>query len=218
MGPFPYRGATEDQVCALTFDDGPNEPFTSQIADVLASREVRGTFFQVAAAVVRDPDSTRRLVAAGHLVGNHSLTHRFSRCWTAGNLRSEIVESQQILTEVIGARPALYRPPWLLRVPAMFPLLHQHGLRPVSGTFCHPFEVAQPDAARISRRAIKTASKPGSMLIFHDGWDGRGANRHQTIEAVKQLLDVLQARGHTFITVDRLLGLPAYQGDHPPCA
>ena len=62
---------------ALTFDDGPNEPYTSQIADILAATGIRGTFFQVGVCVQRHPETTRRLYEAGHVIGNHSFRHRF---------------------------------------------------------------------------------------------------------------------------------------------
>ena len=56
LGPFPNRGAPTGAVdsrprIALTFDDGPNEPYTSALADLLADRAVRATFFQVGRAL-----------------------------------------------------------------------------------------------------------------------------------------------------------------------
>ena len=211
LGPVSFGGDTEERVCALSFDDGPNEPFTSSLADILASRDVRATFFQVGRAVARTPDVTRRLVAEGHVIGNHSLTHSLRRCLTAGDLRTEVGEAQAILRDVIGQTPALYRPPWLIRVPALFPILGQHRLTAVTGNFCHPLEVAQIDASRIARRATRLAARPGSAMIFHDGFDGNGGYRGQTVEAVKRVVDTLQERGHTFTTIDRLLSISAYQ-------
>lgn len=210
VGPVAFRGDTDERVCALTFDDGPNEPFTSALADVLASTDVRATFFQVGQAVARTPDVTRRLIADGHVIGNHSLTHRFARCLSAADLRIEVGETQAILRDVIGQTPALYRPPWLLRAPALFPILRRHQLTAVTGTFCHPLEVAQVGAARIARRATKLAAHPGSVMIFHDGYDGKSGYRGQTVEAVKLVIDTLHGRGYTFTTIDQLLSVPAY--------
>jgi hypothetical protein len=47
-------------------------------------------------------------------------------------------------------------------------------------------------------------------LIFHDGFDGRGGNRANTVAAVKIVVAGLIGRGYSFTTVDRLLGIPAY--------
>ena len=118
LGMFPYRGARSDKVVALTFDDGPNEPYTSRLADFLAQRQIRATFFQVGRAVLRYPEVSRRLLADGHVIGNHSFTHEFTNCLSPRALAEEVRRGQDALATV-GLRPALYRPPWLLRIPAL---------------------------------------------------------------------------------------------------
>ena len=64
FGRYPWRGTDSDRVVALTFDDGPNEPYTSQIAEILEQREVRATFYQVGSCVQRSPTTTAALAAA----------------------------------------------------------------------------------------------------------------------------------------------------------
>jgi peptidoglycan/xylan/chitin deacetylase (PgdA/CDA1 family) len=88
--------------------------------------------------------------------------------------------------------------------------VRSHALKPVSGEFCHPLEVFQPDGARIARRAV-AQTKPGSILIFHDGFDGRGGNRAETVRAVRITTEELLRRGYRFVTIDEMLDLPAYQ-------
>jgi len=209
FGRYPYRAARADRVVALTFDDGPNEPYTSQIADFLDSRQIRATFFQVGACVRRHPETTRRLLAAGHVVGNHSMTHRFTTYLKPGAFRREIDENQRLLRHHVGRTPALVRTPWLWRQPALLRMLRKRGLEPISGVFCHPLEVFQRDAAGIARWAL-ARTRPGSILIFHDGFDGRGGNRAETVKAVRLTVEALQARGFRFVTVDELLDVPAY--------
>lgn len=215
FGPVRHQGIKEAWAgptrCALTFDDGPNEPFTSELADVLVSRGIRATFFQVGAAVARTPEVTQRLLADGHVIGNHSLTHTFHRCFRSADLHVEVGETQAILTDVIGAVPALYRPPWLLRTPALFPVLQHHNLTAITGTFCHPLEVLQPPPQIIASTAQTRGRRPGSILIFHDGWDGRGGHRAATVEAVKRTVDTLLDQGIEFVTVDAMLDTPAYR-------
>jgi peptidoglycan-N-acetylglucosamine deacetylase len=209
LGTFPYRGAREDKVIALTFDDGPNEPYTSQIADFLGERQIRATFFQVGRAVLRHPEVTRRLVADGHVIGNHSFTHEFTNCLSPLTMEAEVRKAQAALATV-GVRPGLYRPPWLLRIPAMRGVLADHGLQPVSGEFCHPLEVFQPRAQMIADGVLAKA-KPGSIVIFHDGYDGHDGNRTSTVAAAKIVVDRLSEQGFSFVTVDEMLGVPAYQ-------
>lgn len=209
LGPFPFRGSGENKVVALTFDDGPNEPFTSQIGDYLASRQIRATFFQVGRCVERFPDSPASLLRQGHVIGNHSYSHRMSHCWRPSARRAETIDTQTILTSALGRRPALYRPPWLLRTPGLFRLLRSEGLHPVSGTFCHPAEIFQPAPGRIARQVLRK-TVPGSIVIFHDGFDSRGGDRGQTVAAVKLIVEELTKNDFRFVTVDELLGIPAY--------
>jgi peptidoglycan/xylan/chitin deacetylase (PgdA/CDA1 family) len=209
LGPFPYRGPSGRRVVALTFDDGPNEPYTSQIADYLDHHGICATFFQVGQAVRRHPEVTTRLAAAGHVIGHHGHDHDFTRYLRRRTLAEDMELGLAVFAQ-LGIRPALYRPPWLLRIPALRPLLHRHGLQVVSGEFCHPLEVAQPSPERIARRTLATV-RPGSIIIFHDGFDGKGGDRAATVAAVKLVVDQLRARGYGFVTVDRLLAVPAYQ-------
>jgi peptidoglycan/xylan/chitin deacetylase (PgdA/CDA1 family) len=213
LGGFPSGGASaspgQPRTVALTFDDGPNEPFTSQLAELLEQRAVRATFFQVGRAVARHPDTARALLTAGHVLGNHSYSHELHRCFTARLVDEEISRAEGVFGEVLQLRPRLYRPPWLARTPATFRVLDRHHLQPISGTFCHPLEVAQPSARRMATRAIARTT-PGRMLIFHDGYNGRGADRSRSLEAVARTIDTLAERGWCFATVDELLGVEPY--------
>ena len=210
FGRYPYRAAPEDRVVALTFDDGPNEPYTSEIALFLESRGIRGTFFQVGRCVRRYPETTDRIAAAGHVIGNHSMTHRFTTYLRPGAFRREVGQTQQVLRERLDHSPALVRTPWLWRQPALLRMLRRERLEPVAGVFCHPLEVFHRDGAAMARHAI-ARTRPGTILIFHDGFDGRVGDRRQTVKAVQLTVDGLRERGYRFVTVDELLGVPAYR-------
>lgn len=209
LGEFPYRGPAGGRRIALTFDDGPNEPYTSAIADFLDERDIKATFFQVGRAVLRHPHVSARLVRAGHVVGCHGQTHEFTNYLRRDTLAEEVRLASEALATV-GIRPALYRPPWLLRTAALRAIARHHGMRVISGEFCHPLEVLQPRPEVIARAAVAKA-RPGSILIFHDGHDGHEGNRASTVAAAKIVVELLSAEGYTFTTVDRLLGIPAYQ-------
>jgi peptidoglycan/xylan/chitin deacetylase (PgdA/CDA1 family) len=215
FGRYPHRGATADRVVALTFDDGPNEPYTSQIADALEARGIRATFFQVGRCIQRHPEVTLRLREAGHVIGNHSFAHAFHAYFVPRRFRREVTRTQAVLTELLGSTPALARTPWLWRTPAILATLRRSSLQPVAGVFAHPAEVLQIDAARIARGAVAKV-RPGSILIFHDGFDGRGGYRAQTVRAVELTADALLAQGYRFVTVDELLGVDAYRDLRPP--
>lgn len=228
-GSFPYRAPSPgpapritgaapageqpgpERVVALTFDDGPNEPWTGRLLDVLATKEVPGTFFQVGRCAERFPSTTRRVVEEGHVLGNHSLNHSFSSYLRDPRQHDEVARAQDVLHRVSGVVPSLYRPPWLCHWPWVLRTVRAAGLQVVSGTFGHSLEVFQPAAARMTAEAARRA-RPGSILIMHDGREARGGDRSQTVASVGPLIDRLRDDGYTFTTVDRLLGVPARLG------
>jgi len=221
-GAFPYRGPVApashqgsgveaERVVALTFDDGPNEPWTGRLLDVLAAKQVSATFFQVGRCAERFPSTTRRVVDEGHVLGNHSLNHAFSSYLHDPRQRQEVARAQEVLHRVSGVVPSLYRPPWLCHWPWVLRTVRGAGLQVVSGTFGHSLEVFQPAAARMTAGAVRKV-RPGSILIMHDGREARGGDRSQTVASVGPLVDRLRDDGYTFTTVDRLLGVPARLG------
>ena len=210
FGPFPYRGHPAAKIVALTFDDGPNEPYTSQLLDVLDDRGVKATFFQVGRCAQRFPSSTRRVVDSGHVLGNHSYSHSFTRYATEPRQRTEIGRTQEILHSIAGVTPALYRPPWLCHWPWVLGSVREAGLQVVSGTFGHPLEVFQPPALMMTAGASRLA-RPGSILIFHDGRESRGGRRDQSVAAIGPLIDRLREQDYDFATVDQLLGVASYR-------
>jgi peptidoglycan/xylan/chitin deacetylase (PgdA/CDA1 family) len=209
FGPFPYQGSDIEPIVALSFDDGPNEPYTSRLLAVLEDRKVRATFFSVGRCAERFPSTVRDVVQAGHVLGNHSYSHRFSSYLTSPNQRAEIQRCQDRLAAIADVRPSLYRPPWLCHWPWVLASVRATGLQVVSGRFGHPFEVFQPPAYKIAEVASRLAH-PGSILIFHDGFDARGGHRDQTVAAIGPLIDKLRERGYRFATVDQLLRVQPY--------
>ncbi|MEO5628127.1 MAG: polysaccharide deacetylase family protein [Candidatus Saccharimonadales bacterium] len=209
FGKFPYHVKTTEKIVALTFDDGPNEPFTSQIVDFLDNQKIKASFFQVGKCVEKFPATTLKIYKSGHTVGIHSLSHKFSKYFTQPRFRDEINKSQAIIAEVIGVQPRLFRPPWLWRQPFLLLGLKKLNLQPVSGLFCSNLEVAQINAKTIAKHALAKV-RPGAIIIFHDGYNSKGGNRSQTVEAVKITVKELQSQGYRFVTVDQLLGVEPY--------
>jgi peptidoglycan/xylan/chitin deacetylase (PgdA/CDA1 family) len=189
---------------ALTFDDGPNEPYTSQIVDLMSEQGVVGTFFQVGRCVERHPGSTRAIAAAGHLIGNHGYSHRFWHYAAEPSLRGEIARTQQVLGDELGAEPTFFRPPWLFHPPALLRAAASFGLTVVSGSFAYPWEVLQPPAPRMVRHVVNRVQS-GAIIIFHDGFDGRGGYRGTTVDAVRLTIEELSGAGYRFVRLDSFL-------------
>ena len=174
---------------------------------------MKATFFQVGRCAKLSIITTRRVVESGHVLGNHSYSHRSPVILKQPRQEIEIIRSQEVFYSITGLTPApLYRPPWLCHWPWVLSTLGHHGLQVVSGTFAHPLEIFQPAADTLADSAA-WLTRPGTILIFHDGLEARGGPRDQSVAAIGPLIDRLADRGYPgFTTVDQLLGVRAYAG------
>ncbi len=209
FGFFPWHGNRHEKSIALTFDDGPNEPYTSQVLEILKKHNIKGTFFLVGKCIEKDPETAKKIIKEGHIIGNHSFSHKFNKYLTSLSFEEEIQKNQEVIKKHLKLIPALYRPPWLFRHTFILRTLKKNNLSPISGEFCHSLEVAHVDGRKIADHCLKIA-KNGSILIFHDGVESKGGDRSQTVEGLEITILGLKAQGYSFKTIPDLLKIKAY--------
>ena len=117
FGPLVSHGPRSTPAVALTFDDGPNVPYTDQVRGILDAHGVKGTFFVVGQAVLARPDVGRRLVEDGHLVANHSYTHDYlhwldPRYRELGQTQAAVDRASACARPSSGLRTASTPPSW----------------------------------------------------------------------------------------------------------
>jgi peptidoglycan-N-acetylglucosamine deacetylase len=102
----------ESSNVGLTFDDGPDENLTPLVLDLLKRFGFCATFFVVGKRAQAQPQIVKRMIAEGHVVACHDLTHSLlSNFRFSGAMIRDIGAAQAIVRDIIGARPLLYRPP-----------------------------------------------------------------------------------------------------------
>ena len=99
-------------VVALTYDDGPDPPYTDAILDVLERRDVRATFFVVGRAVAGARPTLRRMVADGDVIGNHTWDHAHLNLLSAPAMQAEIERTDAAVFAATGRHTTLLRPPF----------------------------------------------------------------------------------------------------------
>ena len=104
---------------ALTYDDGPNDPHTLRLLEILAKHEIHATFFLIGRYVRRRPDIAREIFRAGHAIGNHTETHPLLIFKSEAEIRRQLSECRTALEEAIGEPSSLFRPPFGGRRPAV---------------------------------------------------------------------------------------------------
>jgi peptidoglycan-N-acetylglucosamine deacetylase len=180
---------------ALTFDDGPHAQGTPAVLEVLASRDVRATFFLVGEQVRRNPALAGELVAAGHEIALHCDRHRNLLRLTPRQVREDIARALASIEDSAGVTPKLYRPPYGVLNAAALRTAREHGWRTLLWSdWGRDWEArATPDS--ITRRLTSKAGE-GAVLLLHDADDysAEGSWR-RTVAALPRVLDELASRG-----------------------
>jgi peptidoglycan/xylan/chitin deacetylase (PgdA/CDA1 family) len=189
---------------ALTYDDGPNDPHTLQLLDVLARHEVHAIFFLIGRYVQQRPEIARAIVAAGHVVGNHTFTHPLLTFQNDAGIRRELSDCRAALQDAIGAHSNLFRPPFGGRRPAVLRIARELGLEPVMWSVTG-YDWNAPPAAAIEQKVTKQL-RGGDVVLLHDGGHKEmGADRSQTVIATDHLIARYKAEGFEFATIPEMM-------------
>ena len=200
---------------ALTFDDGPDPDLTPQILRILDERGIRATFNVMGLCAVRHADLTRRIVADGHEIGNHTWTHRDLAFQTAPETLRQLKKGKDAIEHTAGVQAHFFRPPRgelsgiAVRYAAQlgYDILLWSVARGPSG-------IGRPSAVASH---ISSRLRPGAIVGLHDGL-GRSTfspstreakflrrRREVEIEALPRVLDRALADGFTFVTASQLV-------------
>jgi peptidoglycan-N-acetylglucosamine deacetylase len=179
---------------ALTFDDGPNDPYTQQLLELLAQHRVRAIFFLIGGFVRRRPELARAIHQTGHLIGNHTMTHPSLLQQRPSRVRQELAGCNAVLEDAIGEAVHWFRPPFGTRRPDVLRTAEELGLKPVMwNVTAHDWDETDPRAlaARVQRGLDRNQRlRRGSNILLHDGGHRQlGTDRSVTLAATRILLE-----------------------------
>lgn len=203
-------GALAAKVVALTFDDGPDDPYTVQILDVLKDEKVAATFFVIGANVVQYPDLVRRIFDEGHEIGSHTFFHPESTGLSAERLRLELNALQRLLASVTGRTTYLFRAPYgrsegpMARTEAEQQIIVEEAGLVVAGGDIVPRDWEQMTAEDIVDYVMENRTGPDAqVIVMHDA----GGDRSATAAAVPLLIKRLRDEGYKFVPLSSFLAL-----------
>jgi len=191
---------------ALTYDDGPNDPHTLRLLEVLAKQEVKATFFLIGKYVQLRPDIVREILAAGHAIGNHTYTHPLLIFKSVGQIASELQGCEKAIFEAAGARCKLFRPPFGGRRPAVLRMARRFGFTPVMWNVTG-FDWNAPSAEYIEGKVVGKV-RGGDVILLHDGGHLQmGIDRSRTVTATERLMARYKAEGYEFVRIPEMMAL-----------
>lgn len=193
----------------LTYDDGPDPAHTPAILDVLASYEVKATFFMLVDRAEAHPELARRVVAEGHEAALHGLDHRRLTTLPPAVVDARMRDGRARLERVLGRPVRRFRPPFGAQSLRTYLLTRQAGLEVVVWS-ADAADWEEQTAAQVAERAAARVT-PGGILLLHDSYAGDprepavAAPTFDRAEATRRLLDDLTGRGWRPGTVASLL-------------
>ncbi len=195
--------ATDKNIAALTFDDGPDPDSTPVLLEILKKYKVRATFFLIGKAAKRYPNLLHKIAVEGHAIGNHTWSHPQMRMLS----KSERIKQIQDCAEAIAPYGTkLFRPPYGdqtigTRLDAL-----QLGYQVITWNVV-AFDWEIHDSTWISGRLIENV-KPGSIILLHDSlWNtiSKGAeDRTAVFKALDAFLGATCSK-YQFLTIPELL-------------
>jgi peptidoglycan/xylan/chitin deacetylase (PgdA/CDA1 family) len=189
---------------ALTYDDGPNDPHTERLLDVLARYEVHATFFLIGRYVQQRPEIARAVAAAGHAIGNHTFTHPLLTFKSGAEIRQQLSDCRAALHDAVGEHSNLFRPPFGGRRPAVLSLARELGLQPVMWDVTGYDWTAPP--SEVIKRKVEKQIRGGDVILLHDGGHKQmGADRSQTVLATDRLISRYLSEGYSFRTIPQMM-------------
>jgi len=209
------RVPLQQKIVALTFDDGPNPPYTNEILSYLHSQHVVATFFVVGRAVEAHPDVVREEVKDGNALGNHTWDHAHLVLERSAHIALEISETDAAIQKATGVRTRLFRPPFGARDYLVINVARRMGYEVIMWSVPLPRDWQNPPPTVIRDRVARYV-KDGSIIVLHDGNRGRSGNREATVQATKLIVAELKAEGYRFVTVPELLKLGLAARTGPP--
>lgn len=216
FGKTIVSGPPNERVVALTYDDGPNPPYTSRILDVLDSEHVHATFFVVGRAAAAYPSVVRREVHEGNAIGNHTWNHEHLIVMDAGHVRDSLSRTDEAIYRAANIHTRIMRPPFGMRDWFVLDEARRMGYTPVMWSVPLAHDWDNPPPQVIANRILPFVHD-GSIIVLHDGNRGqlckqqhlasRVCDRNNDIEATRLIVEELKREGYRFITVPELIAL-----------
>lgn len=196
------RGNKKKNAIALTFDDGPDEQYTLQIAGLLQREHITATFFVIGHKAEKHPDIIKILHDQGHTIGNHSYSHRnILPGLTASQLKADLQRCSEIIEKIIGKKVHLFRPPFGVTTPRYGRVLKTLDMISV-GWSLRSMDTITANPERLYTRVIKRL-KPGQVLLFHD-------TQKVTLQLLPGLIEYCRANEIKIVSLQELTELQPY--------
>lgn len=186
-----YATTPDRSQILLTFDQGYENGYTGQILDTLREKQVHAVFFLTGDYAKKETDLVNRMIAEGHVLGNHGMTHASLPTLSEAEAKAEIMDLHQYVLDKYGYEMQYFRCPCGEYSEAALETAQACGYRTLfwSDAYVDWKTDAQPDPAESLER-LRAHAHGGEILLLH-------AVSSTNAEILGDLIDALRAEGYT---------------------
>lgn len=176
--------ATAEKKVLLTFDDGPHNPNTTEVLEILKKHDVKALFCVIGKNIKENEHILQQIVDEGHQLANHSYSHAFwFDVWSTKKVTDDLAACQQLIN-TYQVSPQLFRPPYGVTNPNIAKAIKTLKLQSI-GWNIRSYDTSTNDIEKITQR-ILSQLKPGAIILLHDRLEYMPQLLEKLIPAIKE--------------------------------
>ena len=192
-----YSVEQSDPVVALTIDAAWEDDKTEFILETLEKYDIKATFFLCGVWVDAYPEHVKEIAAAGHEIGNHSMTHPHMNKLSTEEIQADVSALDDQIEQLTGKRCTLFRAPFGEYNDTVIKTVREMGYEVVQWNI-DTIDWKQERAADTILNAVVPRLSSGSIILCHN-------NGYQIRNYLPELIEQTLAKGYRFVTVSELL-------------
>ena len=179
----------------LTFDEGYENGYTNDILDVLKEKNVKAIFFVTSHYIVYSPDTVKRMVAEGHIVGNHTKHHYSmpSVAYSPDVFNKELTDVENRFKKLTNQdMPKFFRPPMGQYSEKTLDMTKNLGYKTIFWSFAYgDYEPNSQPSPWYAKKHILDHLHDGSIILLH-------AISKTNAQVLGEVIDEARASGYEF--------------------
>lgn len=195
-----YKGNEQDKIIYLTFDNGYEAGHTESILDTLKKEDIPATFFLTGHYLTSATPLVKRMIADGHIIGNHSYDHPNMANLSEKGMQDEWQRFDQKLKELTGVTRTVYaRPPKGIFNEHLLTVGNKLGYRHIFWSVAFvDWHEDKPQGKAYAYNELMNQLHPGALILMH-------TVSPDNAEALPDFIRDAQEKGYTFKTLDDLV-------------
>lgn len=189
-------GNNEKKYIYLTFDEGYEAGYTSQILSILKENSVTATFFITAHYINTQPELVKQMIDEGHIIGNHTVNHKSMPDLDDEKIKSEVMDLHTVIYEKFGYEMKYIRPPRGEFSERTLKITNSLGYKNVMWSFAYEDwnEDNQPNEEK-SKQKILDNLHNGEIMLLH-------GNSKTNTNILNSIINEAKNMGYEFKSLD----------------